>query len=178
MLCFNEFFFVIKWCFLCGFIECVFVLVRFAFHCYKIKVFRHDNWALQGICGRKKHHEAGRREHRAHGKVHGPYRNVNPTPLHLHLQVDFPTFTWLKDHVKQQLHVGLVEVSEKLVKLPHPPSRKAYTYDNMWAYGNCCRIDLEHGHPSHAMYDFGVACIFIQASHSSVRDQNIIIVNL
>jgi hypothetical protein len=32
--------------FLCGFIECVSVLVRFAFHCYKIKVFRHDNWAL------------------------------------------------------------------------------------------------------------------------------------
>jgi hypothetical protein len=85
----------------------------------------------------KKHHEAGRQEHRAHGRAHGPYRNVNLTPLHLHLQVDFPTFTtWLEDHVKQQLHVRLVEVSKKLVQLPHPPSHKAYTYDSMWAYGN------------------------------------------
>jgi hypothetical protein len=40
--------------FLCGFIECIFVSVRFALHCYKIKVFKHDNWALQGIYGRKR----------------------------------------------------------------------------------------------------------------------------
>jgi hypothetical protein len=38
--------------------------------------------------------------------------------------------------VKQQLHVGLMEVSKELVQLFHPPSRKAYTYNSMWAYGN------------------------------------------
>ncbi len=65
-------------------------------------------------------------------------------PLYLHLQVDFPTFTtWLEDHVKQQLHVGLVEVSKKFVQLSQPPSRKAYTYDSMWAYGNHYHVDLE-----------------------------------
>jgi hypothetical protein len=97
----------------------------------------------------KKHHEAGRWEHRAHGRARGPHRNVNLTPFHLHLQVDFPTFaTWLEDHVKQQLHVGLMEVSKELVQLSHPPSCKAYTYDNMWAYGTIIeltqRMDIHH----------------------------------
>jgi hypothetical protein len=109
----------------------------------------------------------GRREHRAHGKAHGPRGNVNPNPLYLHLQVDFPTLTtWLEDHVKQQLHVGLVEVSKELVQLFHPPSRKVHTYASMWAHGNHYQVDPEDGHPSHATYDFG-ACIFIQASRSS-----------
>jgi hypothetical protein len=43
----------------------------------------------------------------------------------------------------------------------------------MWAYGNHYRVDPKNGHPSHATYDYGVACIFIQASPSLVRDQNI-----
>jgi hypothetical protein len=38
--------------------------------------------------------------------------------------------------VKQQFHVGLVEVSKELVQLFRPPSHKAYTYNSMWAYGN------------------------------------------
>ncbi len=50
----------------------------------------------------KEHHEVGRREHRAEGKAHGRRQNVNPSPFHLHLQVDFPTFIiWLQDHGKQ-----------------------------------------------------------------------------
>jgi len=39
-------------------------------------------------------------------------------------------------------------------------------------------VDLKDGHPSHAMYDFGVACIFIQESRNLVQDQNIIIAYL
>ncbi len=80
--------------------------------------------------------------------------------------------------MKQQLHVGLVEVSQELVQLFPPPSCKAYTYNNMWEYGNHYRADLEDGHPSHATYDSRVACIFIQVSHSLVQDQNIIVADL
>ncbi len=42
MLCFSRFFLSSNGVFLCGFVECVSVLVRFALHCYKIKVFKHD----------------------------------------------------------------------------------------------------------------------------------------
>ncbi len=80
--------------------------------------------------------------------------------------------------MKQQLHLGLVEVSKELMQLSHPPRCKAYTYDSMWAYGNHYQVDQEDGHPSHAMYDFGVACIFIQASHGLAWEQNIIIAYL
>jgi hypothetical protein len=57
-----------------------------------------------------------------------------------------------------------MEVSKKLVQLSHPPSRKAYTYDTMWAYGNHYQVDPKDGHPSNAMYNFGVACIFIHVT--------------
>jgi hypothetical protein len=49
----------------------------------------------------------------------------------------------------------------------HPPSRSAYTYNNMWAYGNHYKVNIEIG-PTHAMYDNGVTCIFRQGIHSSV----------
>jgi hypothetical protein len=142
MLCFSELFFVIKWCFLCGFIECVPILVRFALHCYKLKVSDMTTGHYKEYVEEKEHCEVERHEHRAHGRAHGPRWKVNPIPLHLHLHVDFPTFTtWLEDHVKQQLHVGLVEVSKKLVQLSHPPSHKAYTYDSTWPYGNHYQVD-------------------------------------
>jgi hypothetical protein len=80
--------------------------------------------------------------------------------------------------VKQQLHVGLVEVSQELVQLSHSPSHKAYMYNNMWEYGDHYRVDPDDGHPSHATYNYGVACIFIQASCSSIQDQNIIVADL
>ncbi len=64
------------------------------------------------------------------------------------------------------------------MQLFHPPSHKAYTYDNMWAYGNHCRVDLDDGYLSHSTYNSGGACIFIQAIHSLARNQNIIVAYL
>ncbi len=94
-------------------------------------------FSIIGNTWKKKNHEMRRWEHKACVRAYYPRQNVNPIPLHLHLQVDFPTFaTWLQDHVKQQFHVGLVEVSKELVQLFRPPSHKAYTYNSMWAYGN------------------------------------------
>ncbi len=44
-------------------------------------------------------------------------------------------------------------------------------------YGNHYRVDLEIG-PMHMTFDFGVACIFKQASRNSIRDQNMVTANL
>jgi hypothetical protein len=44
-------------------------------------------------------------------------------------------------------------------------------------YKNHYRVDMELG-PMHLTYDFGVACIFRQASCSSTKDENTVMVNL
>jgi len=46
-----------------------------------------------------------------------------------------------------------------------------------WAYGNHYRVKGEVG-DCHLTYDSGIACIFIQGSHSSTRDCNVITTNL
>ncbi len=48
----------------------------------------------------------------------------------------------------------------------------------MWPYGNHFRMDLKTIRPTHLTKDIGVACIFHQASQSSMRNQNRIIANL
>jgi hypothetical protein len=60
-----------------------------------------------------------------------------------------------------------VVVNLDMVVYSWPPSTSAYTYNNMWAYGNHCRVDVET-RSTHAMYDNGVACIFMQGSRNSV----------
>jgi hypothetical protein len=47
----------------------------------------------------------------------------------------------------------------------------------MWVYINHYRVDMELG-PMHLTYDYGVACIFRQASRSSTRDENMVMANL
>jgi hypothetical protein len=84
--------------------------------------------------------------------------------------------SWLQDHGKGRLHNGL-EMDANLVQLSHPPNHNAYIYNSMWAYGNHYQIDLET-RPTHLTYDLGVACIFKQANRNSVRDQNMVVVNL
>jgi hypothetical protein len=60
-----------------------------------------------------------------------------------------------------------VAVECNVVVYSHPPSTSAYTYNNMWAYGNHCMVDVET-RPTHATYDNGVACIFKQGNRNSV----------
>jgi hypothetical protein len=60
-----------------------------------------------------------------------------------------------------------VVVDPNVVVYSHPPSTSTYTYNNMWAYGNHYKVDVET-RPTHAMYDSGVACIFRQGNRSFV----------
>jgi len=54
----------------------------------------------------------------------------------LHLAQEIPTFAkWLLDHVRTQMENGVV-VDPDVVVYFHPPPTLAYTYNNMWAYGN------------------------------------------
>jgi hypothetical protein len=58
-----------------------------------------------------------------------------------------------------------------------PPSTSAYMYNNIWAYRNHYKVDVEIW-STHATYDSGVACIFKQISHNYVQDMNIVMANL
>ncbi len=66
---------------------------------------------------------------------------------------------------------------EDVVWLSRPPICKACTYESMWAYGNHYRVDPKIG-PLHMTFDFGVVCIFKQASRNSTKDQNMVMENL
>jgi hypothetical protein len=68
-------------------------------------------------------------------------------------------------------------IDPNVVVHSHPPSTLAYTYNNMWAYGNHYKVDVEIG-PTHATYDNGFACIFRQGSRNFVQDKNIVMFNL
>jgi hypothetical protein len=93
------------------------------------------------------------------------------------LAQEIPTFArWLLDHVRIQMANGVV-VNPDMVVYFRPPSTSAYTYNNMWAYGNHYKVDVETW-PTHATYDSGVACIFMQGSCSYVQDKNIVMANL
>jgi hypothetical protein len=82
----------------------------------------------------------------------------------------------LQDHVKGKFHNG-IEMDGNLMQLSHPPNHNVYIYNNMWAYGNHYRIDLEI-RPTHLTYDSGVVCIFKQTSRSLVKDQNMVVEDL
>jgi hypothetical protein len=60
-----------------------------------------------------------------------------------------------------------VAVDLDMVVYFFPQSTSAYTYNNMWAYGNHYRVDVDT-RPTHATYDSGVACIFKQGNHTYV----------
>jgi hypothetical protein len=63
------------------------------------------------------------------------------------------------------------------MRLFHPPNHNAYIYNSMWAYGSHYWVDPEIG-PTHVTYDSSMACIFKQASRSSVKYQNMVVVDL
>jgi hypothetical protein len=51
-------------------------------------------------------------------------------------------------------------------------------YDKkMWAYGNQYRVEDETN-DCHTTYDNGIASIFIQGSHSSTQDRNVVMATL
>ncbi len=60
----------------------------------------------------------------------------------------------------------------------HPLNPIAYTYKNMWAYGNHYQVDDHEGPMVHVTYDSGMACIFKQGSQRSTWDRNIVVANL
>ncbi len=64
-------------------------------------------------------------------------------------------------------------MDKDVIQLSQPPAHKAWTYESMWVYGNLYCVDTETG-PVHMTYDFRVACIFKQASHTLIRDQNMV----
>jgi hypothetical protein len=91
------------------------------------------------------------------------HRRWSNIPLPPDLQGEMPSFaSWLQDHVKGRLQNGL-EVDVDLMWLSRPPKHVGI--------GNHYRIDLK-SRPTHLTYDSSVACIFKQASQSSLRDQN------
>jgi hypothetical protein len=47
----------------------------------------------------------------------------------------------------------------------------------MWAYGNHYHVEDETG-DCHTTYDSGIACIFIQGSHSFAQDHNVVMATL
>jgi len=65
---------------------------------------------------------------------------------------------WLLDHVRTQMANG-VAIDPNVAVYSCPPSALAYTYNNMWAYGNHYKVEFET-RPTHATYDNGVACMF------------------
>jgi hypothetical protein len=79
--------------------------------------------------------------------------------------------------VKSQLDVK-VELDSNIMWLLRPLIRNAYVYESMWVYGNHYHVDMESWPLMHMTYDYGVACIFRQASHSSTRDHNMVMANL
>jgi hypothetical protein len=68
-------------------------------------------------------------------------------------------------------------LNEDIICLSQPPSRIVESYASMWAYGNHYQVEGEIGN-CRMTYDSGIACIFIQGSHSSARDCNVITTNL
>ncbi len=62
-----------------------------------------------------------------------------------HLAQEIPMFVrWLLDHVRTQMANG-VAIDPNVVVYSHPPSTSAYTYNNMWAYGNHYKVELRQG---------------------------------
>ncbi len=87
-----------------------------------------------------------------------------------------PFADWLQVYVRDVVDYNQ-PIDEDIVRLSQPPSKIAYTYGSMWAYGNHYRVDKEAGE-CHATYDSGSASSFMQGSCSSARDRNIIIANI
>jgi len=76
-------------------------------------------------------------------------RGCGPIVWPPHLAQGIPTSTrWLSNHVKTQMANGMV-VDPNVVVYFRPPSTSAYTYNNMWAYGNHYKVDVEIW-PTHA----------------------------
>jgi hypothetical protein len=94
-----------------------------------------------------------------------------------HLAMDIPPFgEWLHEYVHMALDCN-EPLNEDIMCLSQPPSRIVESYASMWVYGNHYWVEGEISN-CHMTYDSGIACIFIQRSHSSTRDHNVITTNL
>jgi len=80
---------------------------------------------------------------------------------------------WLSDVVKEEIGNGL-DVGDDVMAIGFPPSKEAYTYKALRAYGNHFRICDVDGGCRHITFDCGVANLFWQGSRSSVHDKNIV----
>jgi hypothetical protein len=80
------------------------------------------------------------------------------------LAQDIPPFAiWLLNIIRVQTANG-VDVDPNVIRFFHPPNPIAYTYQNMWAYGNHYQVAEHEGHMVHATYDSEVAYIFKQGN--------------
>ena len=80
---------------------------------------------------------------------------------------------WLSNVVKEEIGNG-VDVGDQVMAIGFPPSKEAYTYRGLRAYGNHFRTCDVDGGCRHITFDCGVANLFWQGSRSSVRDKNIV----
>jgi hypothetical protein len=92
-----------------------------------------------------------------------------------HLAMDIHPFgEWLHEYVRKALDCN-EPLNEDIICISQPPSKivKIICFNvGLWKplpgeIGDC-----------HMTYDSGIACIFIQGSHSSVWDRNVITTNL
>ncbi len=90
-----------------------------------------------------------------------------------HLAQDIPPFaTWFLNIIKVQIANG-VDVEPNMILFFCLLNPIAYTYKNMWAYGNHCQVDEHEGKMVHATYDSEVADIFKQGSRCFAQDRNL-----
>ncbi len=82
-----------------------------------------------------------------------------------HLAMDIPPFgEWLHEYVRMALDCN-EPLNEDIICLSQPPFIIVESYASISAYENHYRVEGEIG-DCHMTYDSGIACIFIQGSHS------------
>jgi hypothetical protein len=91
--------------------------------------------------------------------------------------MEVPPFAqWLQEYVQGALDHNEA-IDEDIICLSQPPSKTTLSYVSMWAYGNHYCVEDEMG-DCHTTYDNGIACIFIQGSHSFAQDHNVVMATL
>ncbi len=91
--------------------------------------------------------------------------------------MEVPTFgQWLQKYVWRALDYNEV-IDEDIICLSQPPFKIVLSYALMWAYGNHYRVEDETN-DCHTTNDSGIASIFIQGSHFSTQDRNVVMATL
>jgi hypothetical protein len=87
-----------------------------------------------------------------------------------------PFVQWLQEYVQGALDCNEA-IDEDIICLSQPPSKTTLSYVSMWAYGNHYHVEDETS-DCHTTYDSGIASIFIQGSHFSPQDHNVVMATL